>query len=67
MQLSKLRYRDLLFLASSSDLENIVFRKEESPLKPNYDVAIVLGGPKMIPDRINEAKELYQRGLLKRF
>ena len=30
MQLSKLRYRDLLFLASSSDLENIVFRKEES-------------------------------------
>ena len=29
MQLSKLRYRDLLFLASSSDLENIVFRKEE--------------------------------------
>ena len=66
MQLSKLRYRDLLFLASSSDLENIVFRKEKAPLKPNYDVAIVLGGPKMIPDRINEAKELYQKGIVKK-
>ena len=66
MQLSKLRYRDLLFLASSSDLENIVFRKEKAPLKPNYDVAIVLGGPKMIPDRINKAKELYQKGIVKK-
>ena len=57
MQLSKLKYRDLLFLASSTDLENIVFRNEKAELKSSYDVALVLGGPKMIPDRINKALE----------
>lgn len=66
MQLSKLKYRDLLFLASSTDLENIVFRNEKAELKSSYDVALVLGGPKMIPDRINKALEYYQKGIAKK-
>lgn len=66
MQLSKLKYRDLLFKASLSDLENIVFKSKKDPLKSTYDVAMVLGGAKMMPDRINKALDLYQKGVVKK-
>lgn len=62
MKLSQLNYLNILFKYKKETLEKIVFTANKNSNK--YDIAIIFGGPDMIPNRINEAINLYKENKL---
>lgn len=62
MKISKLKFTDIIFKASISDLEKIVFCKRNKIVDSKTDVGILLGGISMIPDRALYAYDLYKNG-----
>jgi len=65
MQLSNIKYHNIIF-ANDKDIEKIVFDKENQELKEKCDVGVVFGGISMIPNRVEQAISLYERGQIDR-
>ena len=59
MRLSNIRYHKII-LGNNSDVEKIVFDKENQELNEKCDIGIVFGGISMIPNRIEQAINLYK-------
>ena len=66
MKLSKLKISDILFRLSDDEITNIVFEKDNKFKKIKSTIGIVLGGPSMIPHRIDKVLELYNQGLIEK-
>lgn len=64
MKLSQLKLSDILFKATATDLEKIVFMKKQKYKSIKCDVGILLGGKSMIPYRVDECINLYNNGLI---
>ena len=64
MQLSKIKYPDLLFKTSQEDLAKIVFMPETISQITKCDVGILHGGISMLPSRADKAIDLYKNGLI---
>lgn len=65
MKISDIKYHDILF-ANKKDIEKIVFDTEHQELKEKCDVGIVFGGISMIPNRVEQAIFLYEKGQIDR-
>lgn len=59
MRLSNIGYHKII-LGNNSDVEKIVFDKENQELNEKCDIGIVFGGISMIPNRIEQAINLYK-------
>ena len=64
MKISKLKANDILFKVSDEEITDIVFKKDNNYKSIKSDIGIVLGGPSMIPNRIDKVIELYNQGLI---
>lgn len=64
MYLSEIRKRDIIFNSNSSDIENIVYEKEDNNTDLKTDIGFIFGGISMIPHRINQGLKLYTSGLV---
>ena len=66
MKLSDVKYSDLLMRkVTKEDIDKIVYSGDVVDLEnPKSDIGIVLGGPGMIPYRVNKGIELYKEGMI---
>lgn len=65
MNLSNIKYKDIFF-GMDKDIEKIVFEQEKQEDNEDCDIGIVFGGISMMPYRIEKAKELYEKGQIKK-
>lgn len=65
MRISDIKYHNILF-ANKKDIEKIVFDKDNQELKEKCDVGVVFGGISMIPNRVEQAITLYEKGQIDR-
>lgn len=66
MKASEIKYQDIFLKSTQSTIEDLVYLKEEPFNKEKSDIGIVFGGLSMIPNRLNEAIELYQEELIQK-
>lgn len=64
MKLSELQYKDIIN-QDITTLKKLVYYENAKPLLTS-EVGIVFGGPDMIPKRVEEALNLYNKGLVKK-
>lgn len=65
MKLSNIKYNQIIF-ANNNDIEKIVYDKENQILKEKCDIGVVFGGISMIPNRVERAISLYEKGQINR-
>ena len=66
MKVSTIKLYDILFELSYEEITNIVFKNDYNHTIKKSDIGIVLGGPSMIPHRINKVIELYNQKLIEK-
>lgn len=65
-KLSEIKYRDILFHYSIQEINKIVYEQEKVEVKEKCDIGFIFGGVSMIPYRVENGIELYNKKLVDR-
>lgn len=65
-KLADIKYRDILFHYSIGEINKIVYEKEKVEVKEKCDIGFIFGGVSMIPFRVENGIELYNKKLVDR-